>query len=253
MNASEPRPPEVSRPGQDAPARDLETVLRQAEHLLQARTRDRLERAVPQAAGAPPARLREVAQELERLTMEDPVAAARAGARLDDVRTRLALHTRDVPDAALVGLYEDVRAATSETDPWARSRMSEAFLDAPRHLVRWRRTAMAACAVLAVGAGLFAGGRLGFESGDAGGVGGADPRDGILERLHIAGPFAGQRSRGPAAGTLVSVPGASEPERKAPSFWVFHVDRRRPSNAGRLLDAVRARVAGPRVEQVEHN
>ncbi len=248
------RPPLEGPPRTSAP-RQLGALLAEAEGLLAARTRDRLEHGDPSIS---PPRLRALAQELARCVAEDPAAAARLGTRLADVQTRLALQARDVPTGALAGLYEEVRATPQDASPWARSRMSEAFLDAPRHLVRWRRTALAACALLAVGTGLLAGGRLGFDV-PSGARRGADPRDGILERLAEGGALGGRHSRRSPTGTLVSMPGAGSPSRgsapgeDAPPYWVFHIDRDAAASAVRFLDAVRARAGTRAAERMEHN
>ncbi len=257
-----PNPPSGDAPTPESPtpeaARDVRTVLLEAEHMLRACARQRSERAVdgePAPGGGPAerAQLARVAEELETAAAAAPDLAQRHERRLAAVRGRLAIHTRDIPSGALDGLYDDVRAATAEASPWARSRMSDAFLDAPRQLARWRSTALAACALLAVGAGLFAGGRLGIEGPDAGrSLEREDPRDDILPRFsasRLIRPAA--RGRG-GIGTLVSDPSPEMRAAPAPGVVVFYGSRT-PSEAQRRLDSIQIFPVGLPAEDVEQN
>ena len=94
-----------------------------------------------------------IMEALEAAVAREPHEAARLAARLDQVRARHALQMRTLPDHALDGLYEDIRSTLRGETAWLRAGMSEAFLDAPASLVLWRRVAVAACLLLAVGAG----------------------------------------------------------------------------------------------------
>lgn len=94
--------------------------------------------------------------EIELRVRTHPEEAARLAARLNRVRADHALRMRELPDEALDGLYEDIRAGLTGDGAWLRAGMSEAFLDAPNALVIWRRVAVAACLLLAVGAGYMA-------------------------------------------------------------------------------------------------
>jgi len=216
--------------------RDLHTVLRATEVHLRDRARLRAERG-PDPAIPADADTDALRQELDAAAARDPEGAARLGVRLRAARAGLALQARAIPDDALEGLYDQVRAATGEASPWARARMSEAFLDAPLNLQRWRGAALAACAVLAVGAGLFAGGRLGFDDGaGARALERVDPRNRLLPRLDAVAYPAPQR--GSAYGTFVSDPGADAPLPSASPFYLFVGDPRRGSDAQHRLDAV---------------
>jgi len=117
------------------PHRTLANALAEAERLLRSGS-------APDAAQL---------DELAQLASADPVRANRLRKRLSRVFAFAQLRAREVPERWLDGLYDDVYAASSE--PLGRSRMSLAFLDAPRSLQRWRQTAVAACLLLAVGVG----------------------------------------------------------------------------------------------------
>jgi hypothetical protein len=245
-----------------APPRALAEILSETEQRLDADVR---RRSQPGSAGPDP-RLPALAAELEAAAARVPTEATRYARRLRAVRARLALCVREVPAGALDGLYEDVCAATDDVSPWARSRMSDAFLDAPQHLVRWRSTALAACALLALGAGLFAGGRLGFDDEDAGrSLERVDRRNDLLPRLDTAGflPPAKRRARSP--GTLISDPGANNPGSNArgltrsrsgrSGLFLWYGPAREPAEAQRRLDAVGVQIfpVGAPVDGVEQN
>ena len=158
-----------------------------------------------------------------------------------------------------IEVYEDVCAATDDSSPWARSRMSDAFLDAPQHLMRWRSTALAACALLAVGAGLFAGGRLGFDDEGTGTtLERIDRRDQILQRFDAAGVLPPRSRRARGTGTLVSDPGAEDfsPNRRRGSrsgLFLWYGPAREPAEAQRRLDAVGVQIfpVGAPIDGVE--
>ena len=186
----------------------LLVLLRRAESLLDEAVRRAGERVVPGDAGTTTqAELREsLDQTLARLefaAQREPTEARRHGSRLNRVRGRHALHARRMPQGALDGLYEAVRAEAAGERGWMRSGMSGAFLDAPRSLVLWRRTAMAACLLLAVGAGMMLNERPLTNPGDLGGVrAGFDPRDELLSLRSGA-----ERAPGSADGAIVPTSG----------------------------------------------
>lgn len=252
---SNSKPSNSNRPIDSSP-RTCAEILLETERVLDA---DRRRRSGPEAAGLD-ARLPVLAAELEAAVARDPRDAQRHARRLRAVRARLALSARDMPAGALDGLYEDVCAATDDSSPWARSRMSDAFLDAPQHLVRWRSTALAACALLAVGAGLFAGGRLGFDDEGTGtALERIDHRDEILQRFDAAGVLPPRSRRARATGTLVSDPGAEDfsPSRRRGSrsglfLWYGPA---RAAEAQRRLDAVGVQIfpVGAPIDGVEQN
>lgn len=270
-------PRQTPTPDPSAP-RALREVLLDIEYALRADTRRRAERAHRGGSPASTAHLSELAAELEACVAHSPADATRRRRRLRAVRAHLALHARDIPAGALAGLYEDVRAATDHASPWERARMSDAFLDAPRQLARWRGTALAACAVLALGAGLFVGGRLGFDDSGPQGLERNDPRNALLPRLESLDMLPDADLSGAGArigsGTLVSdepgsgdpgrsTPGSSNPgtrrlprRRSAQSFYVFYGNPLRAGDdAARRLDAVPVRIfpVGAPVDDVEQN
>ena len=226
-------------PSRQDPA-DVRELLAELEGLLRERRRLHVERS--SALRPPPVDdLIEVWDELEQGAAEDPVAASRYAKRIADVRARMALHIRDVPDEALEGLYDDIRAATDSDNPWSRSRMSEAFLDAPDSLARWRFAAMAACAVLALGAGLFAGGGLGFDGrGDTDALAREDLRDRTLERFDVAGnlrlPTLPTRSPATFVSTQPGTRGESflSSPAKRSGLWLFPVGARQPGDGANM-------------------
>lgn len=226
---------------------DVHELLAELEGLL----RDRRRLHVERSSGVRPLPVDDLIEawdELEQRAAEDPAAASRYAKRMADVRARMALHIRDVPEKALEGLYEDIRAATDSDNPWSRSRMSEAFLDAPDSLARWRFVAMAACAVLALGAGLFVGGRWNFEGGgDADALAREDLRDRTLERFDVAGNLRlpTRPSRGTAKfvstqpmapGTQPMAPGDAYPgsPAKRSGLWLFPVGARQDGDGANM-------------------
>lgn len=72
--------------------------------------------------------------------------------RLARVDATHALRTRREPPGALEGFYEAVHEATRD-EPFTRARLSTTYLEAPRSLTTWRRTATAACVLAAVAVG----------------------------------------------------------------------------------------------------
>ncbi len=228
-------------------------VLVELEGLLRERRRLHVERS----SGVCPPRVDDLIDlwdELEQCAAEDPVAASRFAKRIADVRARMALHIRDVPENALEGLYDDIRAATDSDNPWSRSRMSEAFLDAPDSLARWRFAAMAACALLALGAGLFAGGRLDFDGrGDADALAREDLRDRTLERFDVAGnlrlPMLPSRRTATFVSTQPRMPGDAYPSSpaKRSGLWLFPVGARQSG------DDVNMGPVGAPADELERN
>jgi len=223
--------------------RSLSDLLAEAEALLRTRTRARMGRDVDGREGGT-----RTAQDLARLLVELEAAAAgrpddatRHARRLDRVRALAALQMREVPDSTLAGLYEDVRAGVAGANAWHRAGMSGAFLDAPRSLVMWRRAAVAACLLLAVGAGFsLGGGTLGTPGTPYEGqvMRRVDPRDALLERLGTRAPSA-QPAAYPGAvrGGLRAV--GSTPRGR---LYVFGRGARRASleeaDARRMLDGI---------------
>ncbi len=112
--------------------------------------------------------------------------------------------------------------------------MSGAFLDAPRALALWRRTALAASLLLVVGGGLLVRERLGAAGALAQGrpLTAADPRDGLL-LPHDAGEGSGT----PTAGGGAAVPvahaeqGPAARARRPVFLWI-----RGRGDAGAFLD-----------------
>ncbi len=241
-------PPEPDSAG----VRDLRRVLDEIDQILLVDVRRRAE----EGGVVPDTRLPALLAELEEAVEASPEQAARLARRLRAVRARLALGVRDVPAGTLDGLYDEVCAETDAASPWARSRMSDAFLDAPRDLVRWRSTALAACALLALGAGLFAGGGLGFEEDEPGrALERMDMRNALLPRLDAPTPRTQPRLRGRSNGTFVSTPGEDDRARERRGFYVWFGTPREPAEAQRRLDAVGVRVfpVGRTAGDVESN
>jgi hypothetical protein len=158
--------------------------------------------------GGEPSPLQVVA--LKALVAAHPERAKRLARRLDLVFATTALRSREVPDGVLDGLYDDIRAGAVD-HRFGRARMSTAFLEAPRSLVAWRRMAVAASVLLAVG-GIWLGMRdpVSRQSRSSPLAIEEDPRYGLLEPLSLeAGPFGGVA--GPAA--LTTPAGLSDPAR----------------------------------------
>ena len=135
-----------------------------------------------------------------------PACATRHGRALAEAEALSALHARELPVDSLEGFYDGI----CERAPYvaAGGGMSPAFLDAPRTLLRWRRAAIAASLLLALGTGYALSG--GFASGppDAGFRRLHDPREELLpayreaDRMPLRSgfhvyPVYAPRSRGP--------------------------------------------------------
>lgn len=103
------------------------------------------------------------------------------GVELARLEGLCALRGRAVHEGALDGLRERVLAGVAAG---TRAGMSEAFLDAPRALARWRMVGVAASVLLVAGAGLMAAGVLGVTPAPTGRE--RDLRDTLLPPL--AGP-----------------------------------------------------------------
>ena len=243
--------------------RSLSDLLAEAEALLRTRTRARMGRDVDGREGGTQTAqdLAGLLAELDAAAADRPDDATRHARRLDRVRALAALQMREVPGSTLEGLYEDIRAEVTGANAWHRAGMSGAFLDAPRSLVLWRRAALAACLLLAVGAGFsLGGGTLGSPGVDYGGQTMllVDPRDALLERLDARGPAA------PPAAQPAGYPGAarggmrtvgSAPRR---GLYVFGRGARRASaaeaDARRMLDGIQIfPIPGRAVEEGEQN
>lgn len=69
--------------------------------------------------------------------------------RLAAIESTHALRARDMDDTVLDGFFDDVNAATSG-ERFGRARVTTTYLEAPRSLALWRRTAVAACVLVAV-------------------------------------------------------------------------------------------------------
>lgn len=160
-----------------SPRDDLRAALAHAERLLAASASARQAR--------PDAETDVAALDAARLAVERAAAACETltpalARRVQRVQASVQLQGRRPPARDLDGLFEAVRDGVAG-DPWARAGMSQAFLDAPRVLARWRGAAMAACVLLAVGA--FALGRTQGAGDDDTGRPLHDPRDELLERV----------------------------------------------------------------------
>ncbi len=122
--------------------------------------------------------------DLDAAVRSDAADAAALADRIDAARSLATLRLRRVPDGALDGVYEAVRARMAGSDEGlVQAGISRSFLDAPRSLAIWRRTAVAAIALLALGAGLWmrapaTDGEPGTAAAESG-----DPRDDLLRRL----------------------------------------------------------------------
>lgn len=86
-----------------------------------------------------------------------PACRDRHAGRVARIEGVCALRARAVPDGALEGLRQRVMAGVASG---THAGMSEAFLDAPQALARWRAVAVAASLLLVTGAGLLASGAL---------------------------------------------------------------------------------------------
>jgi hypothetical protein len=118
------------------------------------------------------------AQGLERHLAGCPPCTQRHGARLARLEGLCALRSRDVP----AGMLDDLRARVlAGVREGGSGGMSAAFLDAPASLARWRRMAVAAGLLLAVGAGLVVSGRLELRA--PAGTHDLDLRDALLPQL----------------------------------------------------------------------
>lgn len=164
-----------------------------------------------------------------------PPPLGRPARRGDDALA--ALRGREVPRGLLEGLYDEVRTQVAAATPeqrWARAAMSGAFLDAPRALALWRRTALAASLLLVVGGGLVVRERLGGAGAPPQGrpLTAADPRDGLL-----LSQDASERTGAPAAGAGAAVPvahaeqGSAARARRPVFLWI-----RGRGDAGAFLD-----------------
>ncbi|MDJ0973634.1 MAG: hypothetical protein QNJ98_04175 [Planctomycetota bacterium] len=91
-------------------------------------------------------------ESLQTLTAAAAPLPVRLSRRSAQVIATHALRTRQEPAGALEGFYEAVSAATVD-EPFSRARVSNAYLDAPRSLATWRRTAAAACVLAAIATG----------------------------------------------------------------------------------------------------
>lgn len=240
-----------AREDHSGPDRGLRPLLEDLESLLREST--------PSAPQEGP-RLVHALEALDEACAEDPRGAERLARRIARARALVALRMREVPDEALDGLYESVRAHTIEAEAgdlaWRRAGMSRAFLDAPQTLARWRSLAVAACALIAVGVGLVVTRQVDVvdptsqptaaQPGSAG-----DPRDEILSRWKSAGAEAS-----PDSPWQPWVRSANMPSRRAspsPSTFTFTVRPRRDWNAGRLLDVVPIPGAPARRNDLEKN
>jgi hypothetical protein len=153
-------------------------------------------------------------------------------------------------DSWLAGLATSVEAAIASrgSTRWQPAALSESFLEAPRHLVLWRRTAVAACAVAALGLGLVA--TQHGAGGPAGSTPRIDPRSALLQPLGddgAAGRFAALRSGVDPGGLARPVGWSSAPggrsDRGTPRY--VRILPLRPGgevDIGRILDEL----AGPR-------
>lgn len=220
----------------------LSDLLGRAEALLEARARAR---ATCMSEEAVSAELGSLFSHLEERAAARPDEARRLAGRLEEARARHALQERELPAGVLEDLYDQVRAGVTGESAWRRAGMSEAFLDAPRNLVMWRRAAVAACLLLAVGAGWT----LRGEEPDTAGVRAdmlrlVDPRDGLLERLDrpVAVP-AVARTRPVGIGGRLNTIGTGSSARASvrPSrgVIVFNGAGRTDADARRMLDGVR--------------
>lgn len=225
------------RDGDRAQALEL---LRRADALLEESSRARMERATSADQAEIREHLEQTMLRLELALEREPAEADRLARKAQAVRGRYALHARRMPEGRLDGLYEAVRAEASGERGWMRAGMSGAFLDAPRNLVIWRRTAMAACLLLAVGAGMMLTEQRGFEAPGAGGMrAGFDPRDELLSLRVLREPEI-QRSTGeivPASGGASARQQRRLPRRQGvPRIW--SVSTGRALGARRMLDSV---------------
>jgi hypothetical protein len=151
---------------------------------------------------------------------------SRHGAALARLAGVCALRSR-----ALAGLSTEVLARI-RSGP-AAGGMSPAFLDAPHSLAVWRRVAVAASLLVAVGAGLWATGRMGWRDGPGGT---RDPevrdaRESLLLRWN-----APRRGGGDAAFDLedASVTPVVFPARGQRDFWLAPA---RPGSRAALNDS----------------
>ena len=219
-------------------ARPIVEILDEVESLLRARARLRLDHPSAEAAASADPRLDEQI-ELAMAALDEALAASPADAagratarRVERVRALHGLQTRPLPDEALDGLYDDIRSGVTAGmgAPWVRAGMSGTFLDAPHSLVIWRRTAMAACLLLAVGTGFFFGDAY-LPATERGGTG-ADPRDRLLRPAGV-----GDATRVTPASSRGDMRFA--PVRGGTGFVTFGRPDASDIDAGRMLDGVR--------------
>ena len=200
---------------------------------------DDAEALLRRARHEPAATANELAEAMDAIELrleQEPALATRHAARIDRIRAAHALQLRALPEHALDGLYDDIRRTLTGETAWLRAGMSESFLDAPRSLVMWRRVAVAACLLLAVGAGWQ------LRGAPLEGPQGQELR--TMDMLDI--PSGLSRGRwAPSAAEPVSfdqdglrgaVP-VSRPGRSERGLYVFRADGA-PEDAPRMLDRI---------------
>ena len=184
---------------------------------------------------------------------------------------RHVLRDRAVPDGTLDDLVSAVRRQVSEpdgvndaADGWRRAGLSNAFLDAPRQLVVWRRMAVAALVMLGVGAGAWMQGMLRWEGGDAPTArfaDGVDPRSTLLPPDDRRAPLP-RAVRARAARWRATPPVMNHPVRMVSdgrpdvmggvdSTVVFPLRNLNSPNVSNMLDGLAIPDMGARV--IEHN
>ncbi|MDA1195926.1 MAG: hypothetical protein O2894_12170 [Planctomycetota bacterium] len=221
--------------------RDLRAALQAVESLLAERAALRAQQPDDSSAQARALseRVDVALAHLETVLATCGASTERVARRVAAVQSAYGLQTRATPPHVLAGLYDAVRAAASD-DPWGRAGMSLAFLDAPRALVRWRLTALAACALLAVGGWVF----LHAEPGATNGTRSlADPRDELLRRLDAPAPAAMNAVRSPWSfgSAAVQPTGTGRPSGGQALWLVPDSTGRDAADVARLLDGLDVR------------
>jgi|GEM_PF-6747692 len=130
------------------------------------------------------------AQEMRRHLQACAPCQHTHGARLTTLEGLCALRSRQVPGKLLEDLRSRVltQVRRPAADGVHAGGMSATFLDAPVSLARWRRVALAASVLLAVGVGLVVSGRLSLAPER--GVQDRELRDALLPRLDARQGFA---------------------------------------------------------------
>lgn len=116
--------------------RELKTHLRAAEAELAARR------------GVSPQLRETLRTSADQLAAHGPLPSG-ITRRLAAIESTHALRAREMDDTVLDGFFDAVNAATSG-ERFSRARVTTTYLEAPRSLAIWRRTAVAACVLVAV-------------------------------------------------------------------------------------------------------